>query len=98
VDDEIEGLIRLIESDYHEPVNIGNPTEFTILELAEAVIRVTGSTSRIVYEALPQDDPTQRRPDITLARALLGWEPAVSLEDGLRLTLEGMRGRTLLPG
>jgi dTDP-glucose 4,6-dehydratase len=87
VTDLIEGLIRLIRSDYHSPVNIGNPTEFTILELAEAILRVTGSRSEIVYEALPQDDPTIRQPDITLARALLGWEPTIRLEQGLQLTI-----------
>jgi dTDP-glucose 4,6-dehydratase len=87
VSDQIDGLVRLIRSDYHEPVNIGNPTEFTILELAETVIRLTGSGSEIVFEALPQDDPTQRRPDIRLARGLLGWEPTVDLEEGIRLTL-----------
>jgi dTDP-glucose 4,6-dehydratase len=87
VSDQIDGLVRLVRSDYHEPVNLGNPTEFTILELAETVIRLTGSRSEIVFEALPQDDPTQRRPDIRLARALLGWEPTVDLEEGIRLTL-----------
>jgi dTDP-glucose 4,6-dehydratase len=90
VSDLIEGFLRLIDSDRHEPVNIGNPGEFTILELAEVIIRVTGSRSEIVYEALPQDDPTVRRPDITLARELLGWEPTVELEEGLRRTLIGM--------
>jgi dTDP-glucose 4,6-dehydratase len=79
-------------------VNIGNPGEFTILELAEVIIRVTGSRSEIVYEALPQDDPTVRRPDITLARELLGWEPAVELEEGLRLTLAGMGREVPLAG
>ncbi len=100
VSDLIDGLIRLIRSDYHEPVNIGNPSEFTILELAEAILRITGSRSEIVYEALPQDDPAIRQPDITLARALLGWEPSVSLEQGLRMTVDsvtadvaGSRGR-----
>jgi dTDP-glucose 4,6-dehydratase len=97
VTDEIEGLMRLIASDYHEPVNIGNPTEFTILELAETVIRITGSRSEIVYEALPQDDPAVRRPDIALARALLGWEPTIGLEEGLQLTL-GAGQRSPLPG
>ncbi|WP_217914287.1 UDP-glucuronic acid decarboxylase family protein [Miltoncostaea marina] len=90
VSDLIEGIVRLIDSERHEPVNLGNPGEFTILELAEAVVRVTGSASPIVHEALPQDDPTVRRPDITLARELLGWEPTIELEDGLRLTLAGM--------
>jgi dTDP-glucose 4,6-dehydratase len=88
VTDLIEGFLRLIASDYHEPVNIGNPGEFTILELAEAVIRITGSESEIVYEALPQDDPTVRRPDITLARQLLSWEPTIELDEGLQLTLD----------
>jgi dTDP-glucose 4,6-dehydratase len=88
VADLIEGIIRLIRSDYHEPVNVGNPSEFTILELAETILRVTGSRSEIVYEALPQDDPTIRQPDITLARALLGWEPTVPLEKGLEMTID----------
>ena len=87
VSDLIEGFLRLIDSDQHEPVNIGNPGEFTILELAEVILRVTGSRSEIVFEALPQDDPTVRRPDISLARRLLGWEPTIGLEEGLRLTL-----------
>jgi dTDP-glucose 4,6-dehydratase len=90
VSDLVEGFLRLIDSDRHEPVNIGNPGEFTILELAEVILRVTGSRSEVVYEALPQDDPTVRRPDITLARELLGWEPTVELEEGLRLTLAAM--------
>jgi dTDP-glucose 4,6-dehydratase len=98
VSDLIEGFLRLIESDHHEPVNIGNPGEFTILELAEVIIRVTGSRSEIVYEALPQDDPTVRRPDIALARELLGWEPTVELEEGLRLTLAGMGREVPLAG
>jgi len=96
VSDEIEGLIRLIESDYHEPVNIGNPSEYTIAELAEAVIRLTGSGSDIVYEALPQDDPAVRRPDIRLAQELLGWEPTVGLDDGLRMTIAAMEDRGAL--
>ena len=91
VSDLIEGFWRLIRSDRHEPVNIGNPGEFTILELAQVILRLTGSRSEIVYEALPQDDPTQRRPDITLARELLGWSPTVELEEGLRRTLAGMQ-------
>lgn len=91
VSDLIEGFLRLIASDQHEPVNIGNPSEFTILELAETILRVTGSGSEIVYEALPQDDPTQRRPDITRARDLLDWEPTIELEEGLRMTLSGMQ-------
>jgi dTDP-glucose 4,6-dehydratase len=88
VSDLIDGMIRLAESGHHWPVNIGNPNEFTLLELAEAVIEVTGSKSEIVYEALPTDDPQVRQPDITLARELLGWEPTVSLREGLRRTIE----------
>jgi dTDP-glucose 4,6-dehydratase len=88
VEDEIRGLIALAESGYHEPVNIGNPDEFTLLELAEAVIEVTGSRAEIVFEALPTDDPKTRRPDISLAREILGWEPAIDLREGLRRTIE----------
>jgi dTDP-glucose 4,6-dehydratase len=88
VDDLIRGLIALAESDLHDPVNIGNPDEFTLLELAETVIEVTGSRSEIVYEALPTDDPKQRRPDITRARELLGWGPTIPLADGLRRTID----------
>ena len=88
VADEIRGLIALAESGYHNPVNIGNPDEFTLLELAEAVIEVTGSASEIVFEALPTDDPQVRQPDITLAREILGWEPAISLREGLQRTIE----------
>ena len=72
----------------HQPVNIGNPNEFTLLELAKAVIEITGSRSEIVYEALPTDDPQVRQPDISLARELLGWEPTVELREGLRRTVE----------
>ncbi|HLJ02874.1 MAG TPA: UDP-glucuronic acid decarboxylase family protein [Solirubrobacteraceae bacterium] len=88
VEDEIRGLIALAESGYHDPVNVGNPSEFSLLELAEAVIEVTGSKSEIVYEALPTDDPQVRRPDITLAREILGWEPTIDLREGLRRTIE----------
>jgi dTDP-glucose 4,6-dehydratase len=88
VDDLVDGIIRLSESGYHLPVNIGNPNEFTLLELAHAVIEVTGSTSEIVYEALPTDDPQVRQPDISLARELLGWEPTVELREGLQRTLD----------
>ncbi len=87
VADEIRGLIALAESGYHYPVNIGNPDEFTLLELAKAVIEVTGSNSEIVFEALPIDDPQVRQPDITLAREVLGWEPTVSLREGLKRTI-----------
>jgi dTDP-glucose 4,6-dehydratase len=88
VEDEIRGLIALAESGYHQPVNIGNPDEFTLLELAETVIEVTGSKSEIVFEALPTDDPQVRQPDITLAREILGWDPKVSLREGLQRTLD----------
>ena len=88
VSDLIEGMIRLMESGYHQPVNIGNPNEFTLLELAHAVIEVTGSRSEIVHEALPTDDPQIRQPDITLAKQVLGWEPVVQLREGLARTVE----------
>jgi dTDP-glucose 4,6-dehydratase len=83
VDDLIRGIVLLAESDEHLPVNIGNPQEFTILELAHAVLKLTGSKSEIVYEALPMDDPQVRQPDITRARQVLGWEPEIQLEEGL---------------
>jgi dTDP-glucose 4,6-dehydratase len=88
VSDLVDGVIRLAESDYHYPVNIGNPNEFTLLDLAHTVIDVTGSRSEIVHEALPADDPQVRQPDISLAREILGWEPTVELHEGLRRTLE----------
>jgi dTDP-glucose 4,6-dehydratase len=87
VDDLIRGLFLLATSGEHLPVNLGNPGEFTILELAETVVRLTGSSSEIVYEALPEDDPQQRRPDITRATQILGWAPEIDLEEGLRRTL-----------
>jgi dTDP-glucose 4,6-dehydratase len=87
VDDLIRGLVALAESDEHLPVNLGNPSEFTLSELAETVLRITGSKSEIVHEALPIDDPQVRQPDITRARQLLGWEPEVQLEEGLRRML-----------
>jgi dTDP-glucose 4,6-dehydratase len=87
VDDLIRGLILLAESGEHLPVNIGNPEEYTLLELAEAVLRVTGSASEIVYEALPVDDPKVRRPDITRAQQVLGWKPEIGLDEGLRRLL-----------
>ncbi|MEA2167052.1 MAG: dTDP-glucose 4,6-dehydratase, partial [Solirubrobacteraceae bacterium] len=88
VSDLIEGIIRLAESGHHLPVNVGNPNEFTLLELAKAVVEVTGSRSEIVFEALPTDDPQVRQPDITKARSLLKWEPTVELKEGLRRTIE----------
>lgn len=91
VTDEIEGFLRLSKSDEHFPVNIGNPDEFTVLECAQRVIAVTGSKSKIRYEKLPQDDPRQRRPDITKARKLLQWEPKIPLDEGLQLSLDYFR-------
>ena len=91
VDDEVRGLLGLLDSGHVGPVNVGNPNEFTVLELAELVIDVTGSSSEIVYEDLPVDDPTQRRPDIGLARTLFGWEPEVQLREGIERTAEWFR-------
>jgi dTDP-glucose 4,6-dehydratase len=88
VDDLVEGIYRLLMSDYTKPVNIGNPAEITLQQFAEEVLALTGSKSKIVYEALPQDDPKQRKPDITKAKALLGWEPKVDRHEGLKRTLE----------
>jgi dTDP-glucose 4,6-dehydratase len=90
VDDLIRGLYLLATSEEHLPVNLGNPGEFTILELAETVIRVTGSGSEIVFEALPVDDPQVRQPDITRAKQLLGWQPEIELEEGLRRMLTSL--------
>jgi dTDP-glucose 4,6-dehydratase len=91
VSDLVEGIIRLLESDVHDPVNIGNPHEMTIEEIAKEIIRISGSKSRIVYRPLPEDDPKVRKPDITRARTLLGWEPKVPLEEGLLKTLDYFR-------
>jgi dTDP-glucose 4,6-dehydratase len=90
VDDLIRGLVLLAESDEHLPVNIGNPDEKSLLELAETVLRLTGSSSQVVFESLPVGDPQVRQPDITRAKQLLGWEPEVELEDGLRKTIESL--------
>ncbi|MEX0673193.1 MAG: UDP-glucuronic acid decarboxylase family protein [Gaiellaceae bacterium] len=100
VDDLIRGIVALTESGEHLPVNIGNPAEFTLIELAELVLKLTGSPSEIVYEALPEDDPQQRQPDITRAKELLGWEPAIALEEGLRrlLTFHGQVGEPVPAG
>jgi len=95
VDDEVRGFLALLDSDLVGPVNIGNPGEFTVLELAELVIEVTNSDSEIVYEPLPVDDPTQRRPDITRARDELGWEPRIDLREGLTRTAEWLARATL---
>ena len=97
VSDLIDGIVRLSRSDEHFPVNIGNPTEFTILECAEAILEVTGSKSKLRFEPLPEDDPTRRCPNITRARTILGWEPKVNLKDGLRLSLEFF-SRSVLAG
>src|SRR5215210_7569006 len=95
VDDLIRGLFRLAMSDYHLPVNIGNPTEMTLLELAEKIVALTGNRSKIVFEGLPTDDPKVRRPDISRAREILNWEPVVTLDEGLRRTVAslGQSGR-----
>ncbi len=88
VDDEVRGLLALLDADYVGPVNIGNPTEFTVLGLAEKVLAITGSSSELRLEPRPVDDPAQRRPDLTLARSILGWEPEVDLDAGLARTVE----------
>jgi dTDP-glucose 4,6-dehydratase len=95
VDDLIRGLYLLVTSDEHLPVNLGNPSEMTLLELAETVLRVTGSESEIVFEALPVDDPHVRQPDITRASQVLGWQPQVELEEGLRRTIESLGSREI---
>ncbi|WBL22393.1 MULTISPECIES: UDP-glucuronic acid decarboxylase family protein [unclassified Zunongwangia] len=86
VDDQIEGIYRLLLSDYSQPVNIGNPDELTINDFAEEIIKLTGTDQKIVYKKLPKDDPMQRQPDITRAKDILGWQPAVSREEGMRIT------------
>jgi dTDP-glucose 4,6-dehydratase len=95
VDDLVRGLIALAASGEHLPDNIGNPSEYTLLELAKKVLEATGSSSEIVFEALPVDDPKVRQPDITRARQLLGWEPQVSLEEGLRRLLQASQRESL---
>jgi dTDP-glucose 4,6-dehydratase len=96
VSDLIRGLIALAESGHHDPVNIGNPDEFTLLELAETIKELTGSSSEIVYEALPEDDPKQRKPDITLAEDLLGWSPEITLREGLQRTIDSSGAKVLI--
>jgi len=98
VSDLIRGMIALAESGYHGPVNVGNPDEFTLLELADTVRELTGSSSEIVFEALPEDDPKQRRPDIALAGKLLGWAPEVGLREGLQRTIEDSGVEMLVGG
>jgi len=92
VSDLIDGIVRLFHSDRHEPTNVGNPVEFTMLELAERVLALTGSSAAVEHRPLPEDDPKVRQPDITIARTVLGWEPAVPLADGLARTVEWFRG------
>ena len=98
VSDLVDGLVRLAGSDERYPVNLGNPLELTVLDFAEAIRKITGVQSEIVFRPLPEDDPQRRRPDISKARRLLDWEPQVSLEQGLRTTIEYFRGRLELPG
>jgi dTDP-glucose 4,6-dehydratase len=88
VDDLVEGIYRLLLSDYHLPVNIGNPQEITLLQFAEEILKLIDTRSKIVYRPLPTDDPKQRRPDITKAKQLLGWEPKVERSEGLKITLD----------
>ena len=88
VDDEVEGIFRLLLSDYHLPVNIGNPDEITIREFAEEIVNLTGTKQKIIYQPLPKDDPKQRQPNITKARQLLGWEPKISRAEGLKITYD----------
>jgi dTDP-glucose 4,6-dehydratase len=96
VEDLIRGMIALAESGYHDPVNIGNPNEFTLLELAQTIVELTSSRSEIVHEALPIDDPKVRRPDISLARNVLGWEPRVELREGLQRTIQESGAQALV--
>lgn len=92
VDDQVEGIYRLLLSDYAEPVNIGNPEEITIKDFAEEIIKLTGTSQKVVYQELPQDDPLQRQPDITRARDILGWEPKVSRSEGMQITYNYFKG------
>jgi dTDP-glucose 4,6-dehydratase len=92
VDDLIEGIYRLFNADYSDPVNIGNPAEFTVAQLAELVVELTGSAAGVVYQPLPEDDPKVRQPDIGLARELLGWEPRIGLREGLERTIQYFSG------
>ncbi len=91
ISDLVEGIYKLLKSNYHNPVNLGNPNEMTILELAEKVLKLTGSKSKIIHKPLPVDDPRRRRPDISIARSELGWEPKVGIEEGLKLTINWFR-------
>jgi len=93
VSDLVRGLVALVEADFHTPMNIGNPREMSVGELAETILKLSGSSSKIVYQDLPEDNPKVRQPDISLARKVLGWNPEVEVEDGLRRTLEYFRAR-----
>ncbi|MEO0332220.1 MAG: GDP-mannose 4,6-dehydratase, partial [Bacteroidota bacterium] len=93
VDDLVEGIYRLLLSDYPHPVNIGNPDEISIKDFAEEIIKLTGTDQKIVYKPLPKDDPMQRKPDISRAKEILGWEPKVSREEGLKITYEYYKDR-----
>ncbi|MEQ9007854.1 MAG: GDP-mannose 4,6-dehydratase, partial [Ekhidna sp.] len=95
VDDLVEGIYRLLKSDYAQPVNIGNTEEITVKEFGEEIIRLTNSKSRIIYKDLPKDDPKQRKPDITLAKKVLGWEPRFTRAEGLQPTLEYFQKKVL---
>lgn len=92
VDDLVEGIYRLLLSDYHQPINIGNPSEITIAQFAEEIIKLTGTKQKVVYKNLPVDDPKQRQPDISRAREILKWEPKVTREEGLKITYDYFRG------
>jgi dTDP-glucose 4,6-dehydratase len=98
VDDLVEGIVRLLTCDFHEPVNLGNPNEVSILEFAREIIALSGSKSEIIYKPLPQDDPRVRKPDIGRARQLLGWEPRVSRQDGLKRTLDYFKEKLAVGG
>ena len=95
VDDLVEGIYRLLHSDYASPVNVGNPSEITIGQFAEEILKLTGANQKVIYKELPTDDPKQRQPDITLARQLLGWEPKVDRAEGLKITYEYFRSLTM---
>ena len=92
VDDQIEGIFRLLHSDYAYPVNIGNPDEITIKDFAEEIIKLTGTTQKVIYKPLPLNDPLQRQPDIAKAKDILGWEPKVNRAEGMKLTYDYFRG------
>jgi UDP-glucuronate decarboxylase len=97
VSDLVEGLMRLMNSEYTGPINLGNPDEYTILQLAEAIQKMVNPDAEIIFKPLPQDDPQRRRPDITKAKTLLGWQPTIPLQEGLKLTIEDFRSRIAAP-